>query len=118
MPRQLSILLSSLVIFGMIQMDCQLLAQSAKEITNSIGMKLVLIGLVDLIDFRGLKPSFPPDPRAAEYSDFLARLFGFGGTVDREELRCLRCRWRSSTPCLQSDELLEIECSHQPQPLA
>ena len=43
MPRQLSILLSSLVIFGMIQLDSQVLAQSAKEITNSIGMKLVLI---------------------------------------------------------------------------
>jgi formylglycine-generating enzyme required for sulfatase activity len=27
----------------MIQMDCQVLAQSPKEITNSIGMKLVLI---------------------------------------------------------------------------
>ena len=43
MPRPLSIFLSSLVIFGMIQLDCNLLAQSAKEITNSIGMKLVLI---------------------------------------------------------------------------
>jgi len=43
MSRQLSILLSSLVIFGMIQLDCQLLAQPPKEITNSIGMKLVLI---------------------------------------------------------------------------
>ncbi len=43
MPRPLSIFLSSLVILGMIQLDCQLLAQSPKEITNSIGMKLVLI---------------------------------------------------------------------------
>ena len=43
MSRPLSIFLSSLVIFGMIQMDCQVLAQSPKEITNSIGMKLVLI---------------------------------------------------------------------------
>ncbi len=43
MSRPLSILLSSLVILGMIQMDCQVLAQSPKEITNSIGMKLVLI---------------------------------------------------------------------------
>jgi len=43
MPRQLSILLSSLVIFGMVQLDCQVLAQPPKEITNSIGMKLVLI---------------------------------------------------------------------------
>jgi formylglycine-generating enzyme required for sulfatase activity len=43
MPRPLSIFLSSLVIFGMIQLDCNLLAQSAKEITNSIGMKLLLI---------------------------------------------------------------------------
>ena len=43
MSRPLSISLSSLVIFGMIQMDCQVLAQSPKEITNSIGMKLVLI---------------------------------------------------------------------------
>ena len=43
MPRPLSIFLSSLVIMGMIQLDCQLFAQSPKEITNSIGMKLVLI---------------------------------------------------------------------------
>jgi formylglycine-generating enzyme required for sulfatase activity len=43
MPRQLSILLSSLVIFGMIQLDCRVFAQPPKEITNSIGMKLVLI---------------------------------------------------------------------------
>jgi formylglycine-generating enzyme required for sulfatase activity len=43
MPRPLSIFLSSLVIFGMIQLDCNLLAQSAKDITNSIGVKLVLI---------------------------------------------------------------------------
>ncbi len=43
MPRPLSIFLSSLVIFGLIQLDCQLLAQSPKEITNSIGLKLVLI---------------------------------------------------------------------------
>ena len=43
MSRPLSIFLSSLVIFGMIQMDCQVLAQSLKTITNSIGMKLVLI---------------------------------------------------------------------------
>jgi formylglycine-generating enzyme required for sulfatase activity len=43
MSRPLPIFLSSLVIFGMIQMDCQVLAQSPKEITNSIGMKLVLI---------------------------------------------------------------------------
>lgn len=43
MPRQISIFLSSLVIFGMIQLDCQILAQSPKETTNSIGMKLVLI---------------------------------------------------------------------------
>jgi formylglycine-generating enzyme required for sulfatase activity len=32
-----------MMIFGMIQMDCRVLAQSPKEITNSIGMKLVLI---------------------------------------------------------------------------
>jgi len=43
MPRQLSIFLSSMVIFGMIPLDCQVRAQPAKEITNSIGMKLVLI---------------------------------------------------------------------------
>jgi formylglycine-generating enzyme required for sulfatase activity len=43
MPRPLSIFLSSLVIFGMVQLDCHVFAQSAKEITNSIGMKLVLI---------------------------------------------------------------------------
>ncbi len=34
--------LSSLVILGMIQLGCGVLAQSPKEITNSIGMKLVL----------------------------------------------------------------------------
>jgi len=43
MSRPRSIFLSSLVIFGVIQLDCQVLAQSPKEITNSIGMKLVLI---------------------------------------------------------------------------
>jgi len=43
MSRPLSIFLSSLVIFGMVQQDCQVLAQPPKEITNSIGMKLVLI---------------------------------------------------------------------------
>ena len=43
MPRPLSIFLSSLVILGMIQLGCQVLAQPPKEITNSIGMKLVLI---------------------------------------------------------------------------
>ena len=43
MPGQISIFLSSLVIFGMIQLDCQVLAQPPKEITNSLGMKLVLI---------------------------------------------------------------------------
>jgi formylglycine-generating enzyme required for sulfatase activity len=35
--------LSMLVIFGLFQRDCHLFAQSPKEITNSIGMKLVLI---------------------------------------------------------------------------
>ncbi|MFM9065441.1 MAG: formylglycine-generating enzyme family protein, partial [Pirellula sp.] len=43
MSRQISIFLSSMVIFGMIHLDCQVFAQSPKEITNSIGMKLVLI---------------------------------------------------------------------------
>ena len=43
MPRTLSIFLSSLVIFGMMQLDSLLLAQPPKELTNSIGMKLVLI---------------------------------------------------------------------------
>jgi formylglycine-generating enzyme required for sulfatase activity len=43
MSRPLSIFLSSLVIFGMTQLGCRVLAQSPKEITNSIGMKLVLI---------------------------------------------------------------------------
>ena len=43
MPRPLSIFLSSLVILGMIQLGCRVLAQSPKEITNSVGMKLVLI---------------------------------------------------------------------------
>jgi formylglycine-generating enzyme required for sulfatase activity len=43
MPRPLSIFLSSLVIFGMMQLDSLLLAQPPKELTNTIGMKLVLI---------------------------------------------------------------------------
>ncbi|RLS66550.1 MAG: formylglycine-generating enzyme family protein [Planctomycetota bacterium] len=43
MPRPLSIFLSSLMIFGMMQLDSLLLAQPPKELTNSIGMKLVLI---------------------------------------------------------------------------
>ena len=43
MKRPLSMFLSSLVILGMIQLGCRVLAQSPKEITNSIGMKLVLI---------------------------------------------------------------------------
>ena len=43
MSRQILILLSSMVIFGMFHLGSQLLAQPPKEITNSIGMKLVLI---------------------------------------------------------------------------
>jgi formylglycine-generating enzyme required for sulfatase activity len=43
MPRQLSIFFSTLLIFWMIQLGCQVHAQSPKTITNSIGMKLVLI---------------------------------------------------------------------------
>ena len=43
MPGQLQMFLSSLMIFGMIPLDWHLLAQTNKEITNSIGMKLVLI---------------------------------------------------------------------------
>jgi formylglycine-generating enzyme required for sulfatase activity len=43
MPGQLQMFLSSLMIFGMIQLNWHLLAQTNKEITNSIGMKLVLI---------------------------------------------------------------------------
>jgi hypothetical protein len=43
MSRPLPIFLSSLVILGVVQLDRQVLAQSSKEITNSIGMKLVLI---------------------------------------------------------------------------
>ena len=45
-------------------------------------------GLVDLINFSSRIASFPPDPRAAEDTEILARRFGFGGTVDGEELRC------------------------------
>jgi len=43
MTRPVSIFLSSLFILGMIQLGCQTYAQSPKTITNSIGMKLVLI---------------------------------------------------------------------------
>ena len=45
-------------------------------------------GLVDLINFLSRIASFPPDPRAAEDTEILSRRFGFGGTVDGEELRC------------------------------
>jgi formylglycine-generating enzyme required for sulfatase activity len=43
MPRPQLIFLSAIVIFGLFQPDCLLLAQPPKEITNSIGIKLVLI---------------------------------------------------------------------------
>jgi formylglycine-generating enzyme required for sulfatase activity len=43
MPRPVSIFLSSLFILGMIQLGCQTHTQFPKTITNSIGMKLVLI---------------------------------------------------------------------------
>lgn len=43
MQRPLSIFLSTFVILGLFQLDCQLLAQSPEEFTNSIGMKFVLI---------------------------------------------------------------------------
>jgi formylglycine-generating enzyme required for sulfatase activity len=43
MPRTLPMLLSSLLIFGTIQLGCQVDVQSPNAITNSIGMKLVLI---------------------------------------------------------------------------
>jgi len=43
MPRPISIFLSTLIILGMIQLGCQVGAQSPKTIPNSIGMKLVLI---------------------------------------------------------------------------
>ncbi len=43
MPRPLSIFLSTLVVLELFQLDCQLLAQPPEEITNSIGIKLVLI---------------------------------------------------------------------------
>jgi formylglycine-generating enzyme required for sulfatase activity len=43
MQRQLSTFLSTLLIFGMMHVSCQVRAQSPKTITNSIGMKLVLI---------------------------------------------------------------------------
>ena len=43
MPRLISFFLSSLVIFGMMQLGCQVLSQPPEEVTNSIGMKLVLI---------------------------------------------------------------------------
>ncbi|MFM8323797.1 MAG: formylglycine-generating enzyme family protein [Pirellulaceae bacterium] len=43
MPRQLSVFLSSLLLIGVIQLGCQQRPQSPNTITNSIGMKLVLI---------------------------------------------------------------------------
>ena len=62
MSRPLSIFLSSLVILGMIQMDCQVLAQSPKEITNSIGMKLVRIP-------KGAFTMGSPESEEGRYSD-------------------------------------------------
>jgi formylglycine-generating enzyme required for sulfatase activity len=43
MSRKLSVFLSSSLMIGVILLDRQVFAQSPKEITNSIGMKLVLI---------------------------------------------------------------------------
>jgi hypothetical protein len=43
MPRPISIFLLTLILFGMMHVSCQVRAQSPKEITNSIGMKMVLI---------------------------------------------------------------------------
>ena len=43
MTRPVSIFLSSLFILGIIQLGCQTHVQSSRTITNSIGMKLVLI---------------------------------------------------------------------------
>ena len=43
MPRTLPMLLSSLLIFGTIQLGCQVDVQSPNTITNSIGMKLLSI---------------------------------------------------------------------------
>jgi formylglycine-generating enzyme required for sulfatase activity len=43
MTRSVSIFLSSLFILGIIQLGCQAHVQSSRTITNSIGMKLVLI---------------------------------------------------------------------------
>jgi len=43
MPRPQLIFLSAIVIFGMIQLECRVFAQYLKEVTNSIGLKLVLI---------------------------------------------------------------------------
>jgi formylglycine-generating enzyme required for sulfatase activity len=43
MPRTLPMLLSSLLIFGTIQLGCQVGVQSPNTITNSIGMKLLHI---------------------------------------------------------------------------
>jgi len=43
MPRPVSIFLLTLILFGMMHVSCQVRAQSPKEITNSIGMKMVLI---------------------------------------------------------------------------
>ena len=43
MTRPVSIFLSSLIILGMIQLGCQVYAQSPKTITSSLGTKRVLI---------------------------------------------------------------------------
>ena len=43
MPRPISVFLWTLILFGMMHISCQVRAQSPKEITNSIGMKMVLI---------------------------------------------------------------------------
>ena len=47
MPRPLSIFLLTLNFLGMMHVSCQVRAESPKEITNSIGMKMVLIRASD-----------------------------------------------------------------------
>jgi hypothetical protein len=66
-------------------------------------------GLVDLINFSSRIASFPPDPRAAEDTEILARRFGFGGTVDGEELRCYWSQRGSGTSLQDAHELLQVE---------
>jgi len=75
MLRQIPIFFSTLIIFGMMHVSCQVRAQSPKEITNSIGMKMVLIpkGTFDIF----VRPIVPPLRLHLTVSSFSLSVSGF-----------------------------------------